>query len=152
MTERSTKHDTFTLKRHLPASPGRVWRAYEDPVQKRRWFANSGGATTYEYSLECREGGSEIWRGTFGDMEEIEMRAHYIDVVPEQRLVVAYQMKIGGKRISVSVQTTEISASGSGTDLTLTEYGAYLDGHDKPEIRQAGTEALLDELAKALAD
>ena len=150
MTDRSVIHDTFTLTRRLPASPARVWDAFTNPAKKATWFANSGGATTARYSLDCREGGSEHWSGTFGGSPLIEMDARFVDVIAEQRIITSYAMKIGGNRISVSTQTTEFRPDGDGTILSLTEYGAFLDGYDKPEMRISGTKDLLDELEKSL--
>ena len=115
MTDRSVIHDTFTLTRRLPASPARVWDAFTNPAKKATWFANSGGATTARYSLDCREGGSEHWSGTFGGSPLIEMDARFVDVIAEQRIITSYAMKIGGNRISVSTQTTEVRADGDGT-------------------------------------
>ena len=79
------------------------------------------------------------------------MQASYIDLVEDQRLVLAYQMHIDGQRISASVQTTEFTEVADGTELKLTEYGAYLDGLDGPDMRKTGTEWLLDTLAAMLS-
>jgi hypothetical protein len=50
----------------------------------------------------------------------------------------------------VSVTTVEFVAGGSGTKLTYTEQGVFLDGHDNPAARQEGTEQLLNALGAAL--
>ena len=38
MTERSTKHATFTIERTFAAAPSRVFAAYADVKSKARWF------------------------------------------------------------------------------------------------------------------
>jgi hypothetical protein len=53
-------------------------------------------------------------------------------------------------RISVSLATVEFVAAGSGTRLTFTEQGAFLDGHDTVAQREHGTGELLNALAEAL--
>ena len=55
--------------------------------------------------------------------------------------------------ISVSVTTVEIAATaaGTGTTLTFTEQGVFLDGNDTLAIREKGTGELLDALGDALA-
>jgi hypothetical protein len=53
-------------------------------------------------------------------------------------------------RISVSVARIELEASGTGTKLTMTEQGVFLDGHDTPSEREHGTRELLDTLATHL--
>jgi uncharacterized protein YndB with AHSA1/START domain len=72
--------------------------------------------------------------------------AHYFDVVPGERLVYAYEMYQGADRISVSVATIQFESQADGTVLTWTEQGAYLDGLDKPDLRQGGTSWMLDNL------
>jgi hypothetical protein len=39
---------------------------------------------------------------------------------------------------------------GSGTKLTLTEYGDYLDGYDDAGSREHGTNWLIDNLGRSL--
>ena len=60
-------------------------------------------------------------------------------------------MTLNGERISVSVATVEFAPEGSGTRLTLTEQGVFLDGLDKVEDREHGTRELLDKLGTVLA-
>ena len=57
-------------------------------------------------------------------------------------------MHLDGTRISVSLGSVEIKPDGSGTRLTYTEQGAFLDGFDKPEMREKGTADLLDALGR----
>jgi hypothetical protein len=56
-----------------------------------------------------------------------------------------------GKRMSVSVTTVELIAAGAGTRLRYTEQGVFLDGEDKPELREQGTREILEKLGQALA-
>ena len=68
--------------------------------------------------------------------------------MPDARIVTAYEMHLDGTRISVSLGTVDIKPEGNGTRLTYTEQGAFLDGFDKPEIREKGTTELLDALGR----
>ncbi len=72
------------------------------------------------------------------------------DIVPDRRIVYAYEMHLDDARISVSLGTVDIKAEGSGTRLKYTEQGAFLDGLDKPEQREHGTGELLDALGTYL--
>jgi len=76
--------------------------------------------------------------------------AFYQDIVPNERIVTTYAMQKDGTPISASVTTMELAPEGSGTRLTLTEQGAYLDAIDTPEIREGGMRDLLDSLASYL--
>ncbi len=55
-------------------------------------------------------------------------------------------MHLDARRISVSLATVEFKPAGSGTRLTFTEQGVFLDGYDEPAAREHGTRALLDKL------
>jgi hypothetical protein len=46
--------------------------------------------------------------------------------------------------------TVELSPDGEGTQLTLTEHGAFFDGLEDPARRREGTGSLLDALARAV--
>ncbi|MGE0596031.1 MAG: SRPBCC family protein [Hyphomonadaceae bacterium] len=144
------EHASFTLTRAFKATPERVYQAHTQEAAKRRWFVEGEGFDTYEYSIDARIGGREIWRGAHRGGPEITNNTYYLDLVENRRIIVAYEMTIGGKRISASLATIEIEATDSGSTLTFTEQGAYLDGLDKVENREHGTRELLEALAKDL--
>jgi uncharacterized protein YndB with AHSA1/START domain len=75
---------------------------------------------------------------------------HYYDIVPNERIVYAYEMYLDDQRISVSVATIEFKPVAKGTRLVLTEQGAFLDGFDNPKLREEGTRQLMDALAASL--
>jgi hypothetical protein len=50
------------------------------------------------------------------------------------------------------VATVEFHDSGCGTELVLTEQGAFLDGHETAAQREEGTRSLLESLAASLAE
>ena len=72
------------------------------------------------------------------------------DIVPEQRIVFAYNMTIGGNRISASLATLQFEPDGNGTRLAFTEQDAFLDGYDDVGQREHGTRELLEALAREL--
>lgn len=151
MTSRSVTFATFALHRVYPASPERVYRAFADPVAKARWFSQPAGYTITEQSMDFRVGGIEVTNGTFANGPSIEFLAHYQDIVPSQRIIYSYAMKMDGNRISVSVATLEFTPEGAGTKLTVTEQGAFLDGFDDPRQRERGTIELLDAIGRDIA-
>jgi hypothetical protein len=61
-------------------------------------------------------------------------------------------MDADGQHISASLTTIELADAADGTQLKLTEQGAYLDGFDDPKIRENGTVGLLAALAKVVED
>ncbi len=147
-TSRSAEHGTFTLSRTYPVPPERVFAAWSSQESKARWFG-APGAPGYE--LDFRVGGAEINRGGPPGGPVFTYEAIYRDIVPDERIVYGYTMEADGTLISVSVTTVEFTPAPSGTTLTFTEQGVYLDGGDTPAIREKGTGELLDALGTALA-
>ena len=150
MTKRSVTHATFVVERTYDASPARVFAAWADPAAKVRWFAPPDEEVSAEFELDFRVGGHEISRGGLPDGQSYGYEARYQDIVPEARIVYTYEMQLNGNRVSVSVATVELEPKGAGTRLVVTEQGAYLDGHDSPDLRQKGTGELLDALGAEL--
>jgi uncharacterized protein YndB with AHSA1/START domain len=149
MTERSVTHATFTVERTYDASPARVFAAWAEPAAKARWFGDPDQGVE-EFELDFRIGGREFNRGKV-EGQDYTYEARYQDIVPDERIVYAYDMHAGGSRISVSLGTVEFEPDGAGTRLTYTEQGAYLDALDTPEQRQQGTGGLFDALGEELA-
>jgi uncharacterized protein YndB with AHSA1/START domain len=150
MTERSVTHATFTLERTYDAPPAKVFKAFADPAIKRRWFAEGEGWEIEEFTGEFRIGGSERGRFRFRGGEPIRNDTSYLDIVPDARIILAYSMTIGAKRISSSLATFQFKPTGGGTRLVCTEQGAFLDGLDSAGPREAGWNDLLDALGRAL--
>jgi uncharacterized protein YndB with AHSA1/START domain len=148
MTERSVTHATFAVERTYAASPARVFAAYADPAVKKRWFASPDEMGASEHDIDFRVGGREIIRGGPPGGPAYTYDARYQDIVPDQRIVCTYEMLMADTRISVSVATVELEPAGTGTRLTYTEQGAFLDGHDTPAEREHGTRELLEALGK----
>lgn len=146
MTDRSIAHGTFVLERIYPANPARVFRAWADPVVKATWFGDGSAPAEFDF----REGGRELVKAGEGD-NAIAFDVRYEDIVENNRIIYTYYMIIGGKRISVSVAAIELFAEGSGTRMTVTEHGCFLDGLDTMEQRRRGTSDLLDALGRELA-
>jgi uncharacterized protein YndB with AHSA1/START domain len=149
---RSIKHGSFVIERKLEHDPAVVYRAWTDPSAKARWFNGPPEKWREEVrEIEVRVGGRERLCGRFVDGSESRFEALYLDVVPDRRLVYAYDMYWQGKKISVSLATVEFVGIGRGTKLVVTEHGAFLDGYDDAGSRERGTQSLMDQLARALA-
>lgn len=144
MTGHATAHTSFELERRYPASPERVFAAWASADAKRRWSACHPRTTDYE--LDFRAGGSESCRMETDDGLQ-HFRADYFDVVPDARIVYAYELVLDGRRLSVSLVTVAFAADDGGTRMTFTEQVAYLDGYYDRERRIHGTGEGLDRLA-----
>ena len=150
MIERTTHHDTFTIERTYDASPARVFNAWADPAAKARWFVGPDEWLRGAHELDFRVGGREFLSGgpQGGTVHTFECRYH--DIVPNERIVYAYDMRLDDARISVSLATVEFKPAGAGTRLVFTEQAVFLDGYDDAGSRKRGTEGLLDQFGASL--
>jgi uncharacterized protein YndB with AHSA1/START domain len=141
--ERSSTHSTFVIERTYGASPQKVFDAWADPAAKSAWF---GPPQKGDYSLDFRVGGIEHFTGSGPDGALYTFDSRFMDIVSGLRIVHCYDMLRDATRISVSVATIELEALDTGTRLTLTEYGVYLDGQDTSEAREHGTKVVIEAL------
>jgi len=149
-------HNTFVIDRRFAASPARVFAAFSDPEKKQRWLGDGEHHDLEEFTLDFRVGGMERARyrfrpGTPFPGMPFMMEGSFQDIVPEQRIVMVSTMTMGERRISVTLATVELAATENGTLMTFTHQGAFFEGSDGPERRQAGWEVLFAKIEKELA-
>ena len=153
----AAQFDTFTLERTFAAPLARVFHAFSDPHQKKRWFAEGAQHEIEQYDMQFEVGGRELARyrfkpGTPFAGVTLESDGYLLDIVPQERIVAAATMAMGGRRFSASLHTFEFFGDGSGsTRLIFTHQAMYGDGADGPELRRTGWQKLLDQLHAALA-
>ncbi|NJM92756.1 MAG: polyketide cyclase [Rhodospirillaceae bacterium] len=151
MRERSATHGSFTLERVYDAAPARVFKAWADPAIKARWFGGLADWQMLERSIDFRVGGAERLSGRKGSGVVSTFDAVYHDIVPEQRIIYCYDMRLDGVHISASLATVTLAPEGAGTRLTFTEQAVFLDGYDDSGSRERGTRILLEQLGKELS-
>jgi uncharacterized protein YndB with AHSA1/START domain len=155
MSEPTAVHHTFVLERSFAKPPERVFAAFADPTQRRRWYADSRGHEVVSFNQDFRVGGVErleyrFHEGTPFPGAALTNEGRYQDIVPNRRIVTASTMDLADHRISVSLVTLEFLATDRGTDLICTHQGTFFEGSDSPEMRQQGWQTLLDRLEKEL--
>jgi uncharacterized protein YndB with AHSA1/START domain len=156
MSDVSVIHNTFVVERDYPTSPERVFAAFSDPAKKRRWFAEGENHTVDEFEMDFRVGGVERARSHFKEGSPFPGVALindgiYHDIVPHRRIVISSTMILGERRISASLVTVEILPNQTGAKLVLTHQGAFFEGSDGPQMREAGWRKIAERLAKELA-
>ncbi len=149
---RSVVHATLRIERTYDASRERVFLALTDPAAKAKWFAASKELTTLAREIDVRPGGREYVQGRWASGIVSTFDARYLDVVRNERLVYVYELYLDDRKISVSLTTFELQASGTGTRLVMTEQGAYLDGYDDAGAREHGSNLLLDALGHSVLE
>jgi len=143
-------HSTFRIARHYPRSPARVFQAFADKDQVRRWRVDGDGFVIREFTYDFRVGGGEVSRFAFGDGPEIRLDAQFQEIARDERIVYSYRMAAGAQPMSVSLTTIEFRPSGDGAELVFTEQGVYFGGADEAKGREEGTRYLLNKLAASL--
>jgi uncharacterized protein YndB with AHSA1/START domain len=147
---RSVAHGVFTIQRIYDAAPATVFHALTNQEAKARWFTGGDSQTILRRKMDVRPGGHEILQGRWASGMVTLFEATYFDIVPNERLVYAYEMHLDDRKISVSLATVELKPVGKGTRLVVTEQGAFLDGYDDGGAREHGTGELLDRLGESL--
>jgi uncharacterized protein YndB with AHSA1/START domain len=156
MENQSVIHSTFVIDRSYPKPPEVVFSAFADAAKKRRWFAEGHSHAVEEFEMDFRVGGTERTRYRFMEGSPfpgvaLTNEGSYQDIVPNRCIVNASTMTLGDKRISSSLVTFEFLRTDKGTDLICTHQGAFFEGADGPQMREAGWHKLLENLAKDLA-
>jgi uncharacterized protein YndB with AHSA1/START domain len=151
MSKRSAAHSTFVIERRLAAPVERVFTAWSDATLKRQWSSCHDDWRSEEHRLDFRVDGTEVSRTVEPGGTVHTMKARFLDIVPDQRIVYVYEMYLDEVRISVSLVTVAFEGSQSRTKMTFTEQVTFLDGHGDVEERRQGTLIGLERIPGALA-
>lgn len=147
----SEAHTSFRIERKLQATPARAFSAWSRADAKQAWFSCHDDWRNAGYALDFRVGGSEYSEVRDGDGRAHVFRAHFLDIVPDRRIVYAYDLLMGERRISVSLVTVAFQPDACGTLMSFTEQVVFLDGYADHGERREGTEVGLDRLGAWLA-
>ena len=154
MTEasRSVAHGVFTIERSYPTvTPQRVFDAFASIEGKNGWFtAPNDQWDVVERTMDFRVGGRERLKGQWRTGRVTEFDATYFDIVPGERIVYVYEMRLDGRKISVSLATFQFKSAGTGARLIMTEQGAFLDGYDDSGSREGGSRQIIEKLSAYL--
>lgn len=155
MSTAELTHDVFVLERMFPKPPERVFRAFSDPDQKRRWYAEHSGSELLEYRTDFREGGAETAESRLqaGPVKGKIIRAvnTYLHIVTDAAVVQSQTMYLGSHRMSAALLTFAFNGNkDGGTRLVFTHQAVFFAGADGPAMRREGWEKLFDRFGELL--
>jgi uncharacterized protein YndB with AHSA1/START domain len=155
MEQQRIIHSTFVIERTFSKTTEKVFAAFADAASARRWYAEGEGHELEEFASDFRVGGIQTLRyklaaGTPVAGMTINNQARFVEIQPGRRIVMATTMDLEGKRILAAQVTVELAPSGNGTDLILTNQGAFLETGLTPEMLEGGWRGLFEKLAKEL--
>lgn len=141
------EHASLVIGRELSASPRHVFRFWSEAQLKARWSRCHPDWLVLEDRFDFRVGGTEAKRWHTPKGDEQTFHAHYLDIVPERRIIYAYEMSFAGTRLSASLVTVTFETAGRKTKMTFTEQLAILTGGTAArDQRLVGTEEGLERL------
>ena len=150
-TDRRLARAGFTLTRDYPVPRERVWAAFAEEEQKRKWFGAADSFEPGEWAFDFRVGGRDIAEGKFHDGPMSRYEGTYTDIVEHIRIVTTYDMWLDGDHMSTSVASFEFEPTAGGTRFTHVEHGVFFDQFwDDGPNREAGSRGLLDILGDYL--
>jgi uncharacterized protein YndB with AHSA1/START domain len=153
--EISTAHSTFVIEQTYSYPPEKLFATFSDPEKKRRWYGDRDSPSNSVFEMDFRVGGHErtvYHLGPNTPFPGIPLTNHttFEDIVPNQRIVMSSTMIIGDHRMSSSLVTFEFLPVNGGAELRCTHQGAFYEGSDGPQMREAGWRTLLDRFAREL--
>ncbi|KAA9010427.1 SRPBCC family protein [Histidinibacterium aquaticum] len=143
-----TDFATLTLSREYPCPPGRLFVLLTNPEARAIWGAPSDDVVIEIDEADIRPGGSEVARCGPKDNPEFDVVAQFHAIEPDTRMVLTETLTVGGEMLSVSLVTTDLEATGTGTELTVTLQVASLSGPETAAGYQEGWEGALANLAR----
>ncbi|HEY8053012.1 MAG TPA: SRPBCC domain-containing protein [Steroidobacteraceae bacterium] len=132
----------------MAASPQAVFAAFADPVARARWGTPSETAVLIYDAADFREGGQDRFRCGSRSNPNIHGVTHYLDIVPDSRVVSSETIVVNGKRLCVSLTTLELTPEGAKTRLKNTTQLVSFIGEDMVKGYTSGTNASLDNLVR----
>ena len=134
---------SLEIKRVIKAPPDRVYAAWTDPAQLRKWFGPEN-VQTRNIVAETHVGGKFRWDLTNSEGEEITACGEYREVQPDTKIVFTWRWEDDEDWERDSVVTVELSDCDGGTEVRLTH--EQLPSEESRDRHTEGWQSVLDKL------
>jgi uncharacterized protein YndB with AHSA1/START domain len=110
---------SLDIKRFINAPPDRVYAAWTDPAQLKRWFGPES-VETHDFVADVRVGGKYRWDLSNAEGEKMTARGEYRELEPGRKIVFTWQWDDDETwENHISIVTVELSDRDGGTELRL---------------------------------
>ncbi len=154
---KSASQERLSLTRVFPAPPVRVFSAWAEASEFKRWFSPAEGkGKTLSYDLDIRPGGKFRIQVKNSDGGKDCLSGAYREVVSQKRLVFSMALKEDRKvsRWDSPMGETEVTVEfkdlGSKTQVTISQ--EPFPSEKSRDIQAKGWGGVLDSLARHLAE
>ena len=148
MSGKTEEKTSLEIKRFLKVPRNRVYQAWTDPAQLRKWFGPEN-VRTRDLVAETRVGGQFRWDLTNPEGEEMTVEGEYRDLQPGRKIVFTWQWQDDETwENRNSVVTVELSDAAGGTELRLLH--EQLPSEESRDNHNEGWNSLLNKLDKFL--
>jgi uncharacterized protein YndB with AHSA1/START domain len=146
MTTKGTEKLSLEIKRLIKAPRDRVYAAWTDTAQLKRWFGPEN-VQTRELVADVRVGGKFRWDLNNAEGEKMTCRGEYRELQPGKKIVFTWQWEDDEDwENHVSIVTVELDDAGAGTELRLTH--EKLPNEESRDGHTRGWNSALDKLEK----
>lgn len=146
MSTKTAEKTSLEITRFINAPPARVYAAWTDPAELKRWFGPED-VRTIDIAADVRVGGKYRWDLVNKDGEECASLGEYRELVPDKKIVFTWKWDEDEDwENHESVVTIDLSPRDGGTELKLTH--EKLPSEQSRDRHNEGWSSLLDRLTK----
>jgi uncharacterized protein YndB with AHSA1/START domain len=145
------QHATIKLQHSYSAALESVFSEFADPVARARWSAPSNDELVHD-EADFQIGGKDVFRcGPKGDLK-FRGETHYLDIVPNARVVLGETVDVDGQRLAAALTTLDFESTKDGTNLIVTIQVVSFGGPDMIRSYESGNRSALKNLALHLSN
>ncbi|KNG94922.1 SRPBCC domain-containing protein [Pseudaestuariivita atlantica] len=139
---------TLRFERSFNLSPDRLWHLVTDAKEREKWSTPDEDHTLVAEKIDLREGGHEHHRCGPADepMYTVDTRWYHLNAPASACFTET--LNFGGMSGSVSLVTYLLTATGTGTDLTIDVAITSLDDEAPISEHEAGWAGAIDRLTR----
>ena len=143
---KTEENNKLEIKRLIKAPRERVYAAWTDPAQLRRWFGPENVQTRDLIADACVDGKFR-WDLINSEGEKMTCRGEYRELQPDKKIVFTWQWQDDEDwENHVSIVTVELDDADGGTELRLTH--EQLPNEESRDGHTRGWNSALDKLEK----